>query len=147
MILVLLKITSVGFPVFPGFLLTLSCYKQFIHQPELSCSCARRRAAIDPRLPRATNQLLIKSSLGASDYTMVKRVGVVPSSTSVLVGPTADVSSQNVHGLNASELPDHVYEVDLSALAMRQYQIACGCGVNMMTNGVCKHAWIAITGA
>ena len=76
---------------------------------------------------------------------MVKRVGVVPSSTSVLVGPTADVSSQNLHGINASELPDHVYEVDLSALAMRQYQSACGCGVNMMTNGVCKHAWIAIT--
>eukprot|EP00965_Chrysotila_dentata_P077694 2563130-Pleurochrysis_carterae.AAC.1 len=110
-----------------------------------SCPCARRRAAMDPRLPRATNQLLTKSSLRTSDYTMVKRVGVVPASISVLMGSTVDVSSQNLHGLNALELPEHVYEVDLSALAMRQYQSPCGCGVNMITNGVCKHAWIAIT--
>eukprot|EP00965_Chrysotila_dentata_P061635 2041230-Pleurochrysis_carterae.AAC.2 len=63
----------------------------------------------------------------AITYTIMKRTGVVPSRTSLLVGPTADVSAQKLHGLTAEELPKHVYEVDLEALAIPQYNKACGC--------------------
>lgn len=102
-------------------------------------------AAAEPRLTPATNLLISRVAMKAKGYAMVKRLGVHPSVTSVLVGPTADVSSQQLHGLTASQLPEKVYEVDLQALATRQYLAACGCGMNVATNIFCKHAWVALT--
>eukprot|EP00965_Chrysotila_dentata_P016466 545256-Pleurochrysis_carterae.AAC.1 len=86
--------------------------------------------AAEPRLTPATNLLISCVATKAKGYAMVKRLGVYPLVTSVLVGPTAAVSSQQLHGLTALQLPEKVYEVDLQALATRQYLAACGCGMN-----------------
>lgn len=76
-------------------------------------------------------------------YSLVRRHGFTPDSSCFLVGPTTVLSTQRFDGLTAKELPDKVYEVNLEALRAGQYNDACSCGMNSLSNGFCKHVWVA----
>eukprot|EP00965_Chrysotila_dentata_P133270 4406606-Pleurochrysis_carterae.AAC.1 len=88
----------------------------------------------DGKLTRATEVIMAKTARKALGYCVVSQDGgTVPNSTCCLVGPKSALSSARLAGLTAQQLLQHVY------------RDACSCGMNCLTNGFCKHVWVAAT--
>eukprot|EP00965_Chrysotila_dentata_P042296 1403325-Pleurochrysis_carterae.AAC.1 len=105
-----------------------------------------------------------KTTRKALGYCVVSQDGgAVPNSSCCLVEPESALFSTRLAGLTAQQLPKHVYEVNLKALrASRHFAfqadndgdklIVCAstgmpssCRMNCLTNGFCKHVWVAAT--